>query len=472
MALRQTLSKPFTVEPTADHTHTVVFLHRFPEATSDADLPDKVLSSKHTKNHKTLREQFPRIRWVFPFAKTGGHPYGNLTAKDKAAVGLSAAQARSPYITQILLQEAERAGGLDRVILGGQGETAVAAHEAMASFPEISASMRRSEQLPHGDGVANFLRDTFHAPGWTDAAAHPRLAGFVGMHADSREVTRDIARYGVASKAPNDAPWVNTSIVVNTPHCFIHGGYKVQTTTWDGRRIDDFARFLAEELGIYREVDPQETHPGGKETLTPKDRSQQKEPVEKKGELNDAQKHALAMAKDKKANEALTEKIRRRIEADKVERKFRQDRERQARLAREAREVREGEAQAQVQGSSSTKGQSSSQSQSWNPAFGPIDDEDDEDHFDRSEYRVHRRDDDDGDQAGYQLQYHPKKKPKKQPPGRRAAGESEWETPTGVRGEMSEAQMRAFGLVSEEDKAVVKNEGLEDGMAVVKTDNE
>ncbi|KAK0716136.1 hypothetical protein B0H67DRAFT_554510 [Lasiosphaeris hirsuta] len=470
MALRQTLSKPFTVEPTTDHTHTVVFLHRFPEATSDADLPDKVLSAKCTKNHKTLREQFPGIRWVFPFAKTGGHPYGNLTAKDKAAVGLSATQARSPYITQILLQEAERAGGLDHVILGGQGETAVAAHEAMASFPEISAGTLRprSEQLPYGREVANFLRDTFHAPGWTDAVAHPRLAGFVGMHADSREVTRDIARYGVASKAPNDAPWVNTSIVVNTPHCFIHGGYKVQTTTWDGRRIDDFARFLAEELGVYRAVDPQETQPGGKETLTPKDRSQQKELVEKKKELNDAQKHALAMAKDKKANEALADKIRRRIEADKVERKFRQDREYQARLAREAREA-EAQAQAQAQGSSSTKGQSSSKSQSRNPGFGPMDDEDDEDHFDRSEYGVvHRRDDDDGDQ----LQYRPKKRSGKQPPGRRAAGESEWETPSGVRGEMSEAQMRAFGLISEEGKVVVKNEGLEDGMVVVKTDNE
>jgi len=455
MALRQKLSKPFTVEPTADHTHTVVFLHRFPESTSDADLPDKVLCSKRTKNHKTLREQFPSIRWVFPFAKTGGvHPYKNLTAEDKAAVGLSAAQARSPYITQILLQEAERAGGLDHVILGGQGDTAIAAHEAMASFPEITAAMRSEP-----DGVTNFLRDTFHAPEWTDAAAHPRLAGFVGMHADSREVTRDIASYGIASKAPNDPPRVNTSIMVNTPHSFIHGGYKVQTTTWDGRRIDDFAKFLAEELAVHRELDPEETQPGGKETLAPKDRTQQK-PVEKKDDLNEAQKFALLVAKEKKANEALAEKVKRRIEADKVERKFRQDRERQAREAREAAARRAAE--AQTQGHSQSHSQSQSQSQSHRSVKFEEEDLEDEYLEGQSIFGGHHLGSDGGDDDQHEPQYRPQKKSKKQPPGRRAAGDTEWATPSAVRGQMSEAQMRAFGLIRGEDKDVVKKEGSED----------
>ncbi|KAK0624123.1 hypothetical protein B0T14DRAFT_193393 [Immersiella caudata] len=198
-ALRQTLTKPFVVEPTMDHTHTVVFLHRFPETTTAAIIPSKVLSSRRTKNHKTLTKQFPSVRWVFPYAKTGPRPYADFTADDKDAVGLADANTRSPYITQILLQEAKRVGGLDKVVLGGQGETAIAAHESMACFPEITTAMRDEESA-----VEEFMKGTFYAPKWTDPAAHPKLAGFVGMHKDDGEVTRDAALRGVAAKARND----------------------------------------------------------------------------------------------------------------------------------------------------------------------------------------------------------------------------------------------------------------------------
>ena len=225
MALRQKLSKPFVVPPLSDHTHTVVFLHRFPESTSDEELPNKVLSAKRTRNHKTLQEQFPTVRWVFPFAKTGPRTYGNLTVQDKVAVGL--ANSSTPYIAQILLQEAKLVDGLDNVILGGQGETAVAGHEAMTSFPELGASLRSDVAQ-----VVKYLSTTFHSQSWTDLAMHPRLAGFVGMHAEAREVTRDVSSHSIASKVPNNPPRINTSIVVNTPHCFIHGGYKTQTVTW------------------------------------------------------------------------------------------------------------------------------------------------------------------------------------------------------------------------------------------------
>lgn len=406
MALRRTLSKPLVVEPALEHTHTVVFLHRFPESTSDEELPLKVLSAKRTKNHKTLREQFPGVRWVFPFAKTGARPYGNLSADDKAAVGMVTTH-RSPYITQILLQEARRAGGLDRVILGGQGETAVAAHEAMASFPEMGAALRSQP-----DEVARYLRDAFHTPSWTDAATHPRLAGFVGMHAEAREATRDIANYGIASKRPNDPPLVNTSIVTNTPHCFIHGGYRVQTATWDGRRIDDFAKFLAVELGIYRVADP-EGQPGGSETLTPKDRREQKQ-AEVREELTDAQKYALELARDKKENEALIDKIKRRIEADKVERKFRQQRERQA------RGILSNNADALVPSGSVKGGDDDGVAQRDSSESG----------------------------CGNEMRRLPRR-PRKPLPGRRAAGDTDWETPSGIRGDMGEARMKAFGLTSE-----------------------
>ncbi|GAB1315476.1 hypothetical protein MFIFM68171_05686 [Madurella fahalii] len=90
MALRQKLSKPFVVAPSSesDHTHTVVFLHRFPESTADEELPSKVLSAKKTGNHKNLLEQFPTIRRVFPYLKTGARPYGDLTPQEKRTIGL------------------------------------------------------------------------------------------------------------------------------------------------------------------------------------------------------------------------------------------------------------------------------------------------------------------------------------------------------------------------------------------------
>lgn len=457
MALCQKLRKPFVVDPTADHTHTVVFLHRFPESTSDEELPTKVISTKRTRNHKTLQEQFPTIRWVFPFAKAGARPYGNLTAEDKAAVGLETSP--SPYLTQILLQEARRLRyseitlGLDRVILGGQGETAVAGHDAMMSFPEVPTAIRDNP-----DKIARFLHTTYHVARWTDPRIHPRLGGFVGMHADSREVTRDIASYSAASKTTETAPpRINTSIVTNTPHLFIHGGYKVQTTTWDGRRIDDFAKFLAVDVGIYRVSDPQAL-PTNPYALTPKDRDQKKKPRDEAQELlNDAQKYALEVAKEKKANEALAEKVKIRIEADKVERKIRQERERQARLRRE---------QTSSRGAGNSAGPIQEQPRTLygrmgNPGLSPngygfdgtYDSHSDggelEEKFVKGEYS---EDEDDGDEepspdAG-------RYKKRRVAHGRRAAGDGEWAAPSGTRGQMSEGQLRAFGLIKSEGEEV------------------
>ncbi|KAF9880241.1 hypothetical protein CkaCkLH20_02195 [Colletotrichum karsti] len=323
MALRQQLTLSFVIDDTNDlHTHTVIFLHRFPESTTDEQLHEKVLCQKLTKNHKTLREQFPTIRWVFPFAKATARPWNNLTPEDRAAVGMTLGA--MPYITQVILHEAKRARGLDRIILGGQGETAEAAHEAMSSFPEC-----RTDNV---DDVAVFVEKYFH-PAWTELT-QLKLAGFVGMHAQDGEMTRDVKNLGIVSKQADGKQKVNTNIVVNTPHRFIHGGYKLQTKTWDGKRIDDFAKFL-DDIGVFRIPDEEK---GSKETLTPKDR----EPVKKwdpRENLNDVQKHALEVEEQKKANNALREKILVRIEADKVERKLLQERQRQRRMfAQEAQE--------------------------------------------------------------------------------------------------------------------------------------
>ncbi|KAM7197152.1 hypothetical protein V8F33_005811, partial [Rhypophila sp. PSN 637] len=335
MSLHQNLVAPFVVEPKEAHTHTVVFLHRLPEATKDADLPAKVLSAKRTSrnsNHQTLAEQFPTVRWVFPHPKCGHRPYNNLTAEDKAAVGLTGS---SPYITQILLREAkllrekaEVANGLERVILGGQGETAEAGHEAMASFPEVRASIRR---MP--DQVAAFMRETLHSSEWSDACTDPRLVGYVGMHAEDAVVTRDQTAYRAAtmkvvssssssSASPSDGG-VNSSIIANTPHRFIHGGYKVTTPKWDGRRYDEFASFLADDLGVYRV--PIAAPPKTDERLR-KERKAAAEEEARKHQLTAREKYLEELAANKVEEKERLDKVRRQIEADNRERRERAER--------------------------------------------------------------------------------------------------------------------------------------------------
>lgn len=69
--------------------------------------------------------------------------WSNLSAEEKRELGLTVPGV--PYVTQVILQEAGRVGGLDKIILGGQGRTAEAAHDAMSSFPESPVSSTTSE---------------------------------------------------------------------------------------------------------------------------------------------------------------------------------------------------------------------------------------------------------------------------------------------------------------------------------------
>lgn len=288
---------------------------------TDDELRNKVLSSKMTKNHKTLDEQFPTVRWVFPFPKAHARHWANLSLGDKDTLHLT--RPGIPYITQIILQESQKVGGLDKIVLGGQGETAEAAHEAMGSFPQPSTAECQDPQT-----MAAFIQQTFH-PTWTNIS-QLRLAGFVGMHAPNGHITRDVREYGIISKV-GGLMTANNTIIANTPHKFINGGYKLQTITWDGHRIDGFAQFLA-SLGVERVKKEDTNHPGN-EILTPRNRDK-KDEFDPRETLSDKQKYALEIIKQKAAVQKDRELILRRIEADKVERKIRQERERQTRLRR------------------------------------------------------------------------------------------------------------------------------------------
>lgn len=329
MSLRQHLISPLVISPVDKHTHTVIFLHRFSADTTEHELRSKILSAKMTRDHRTLAEQFPSVRWVFPYPKDHARHWSNLSPEDKIELGLAG---RLPYITQIILQEAENVGGLDKIVLGGQGETAEAAHDAMSSFPEPSAATRQEPEE-----TATFIQENFFHPAWTQVS-QLKLAGFVGMHAQDGHATRDVRNYSIATKTATSsaAATLNNAVVSNTPHKFINGGYKLQTTTWDGRRIDDFAAFLASIPGVHHLPGPVvvavAAGSNGNDLLTPKHRPPPARIDRAQDELDAKLKYAEEIKRQKAEDEKVKERVLRRIEENRVERALKRARERENRL--------------------------------------------------------------------------------------------------------------------------------------------
>ncbi|KAI0127167.1 hypothetical protein BJ170DRAFT_624469 [Xylariales sp. AK1849] len=446
MSLQQNLGKPLLLEPLKGHTHTVVFLHKFAPETTEKEVSNKVLSNKLTKDHTTLRLDFPTVRWVFPYPKL--HPNGRhwtgLSPQDIAGVGLD--DSGLPYITQIILQEAKHAGGLDKIILGGQGETAIAAHDAMTKFPEMAANQ--------SENMAAFIQQHFH-PSWTNIE-QLRLGGFIGMHPQSDKTTRDERDFWLMSKFAGKEK-VSSTIMRNTPHKFIQGGYKVQTVTWDGRRIDEFAESLAEN-GVTRVTDgSQASTEKETETLTPKDRTVPareglKEDNSNKRELTEEQKHAEDIKRQKKADKDAKERVLKRIDYDKLERKRRIEREKASRMqaATAAAQLTDGKAPKDIP---SKLTQPVTSNAFPNGRDGGNDDNADDDY-----------EDDAFNEPSYQNHLRKRKsiRERKQKPwlgwdSIKAGGDLEWKPR--AQGQMSESQMKALGLQRDENVKEEKDNG-------------
>ena len=224
----------------------------------------------------------------------------------------------------------------------------------------------------------------------------------------------------------------------------------------DSRRIDDFARFLATTVGVYR-VEDRKVQRGLQESLAPKIRSEQQ--AEKKDDLSEAQKYALELASDKKANEALADKIKRRIEADKVERKIRQAREREARLAaaESAKPAANTSDSVERDGSRSREsgldipGPRTLDGAVGSPGF--FGDADLDGNGSESNDSSHDIDEMETSRTNPGRRLRPRKRAL---PGRRVAGDTDWEDQKRQRGEMSDTQKKALGLL------VIKKEESEE----------
>ncbi|KAI4603068.1 hypothetical protein KJ359_005858 [Pestalotiopsis sp. 9143b] len=331
MSLRQELDLPLVMEAKDEHTHTVVFLHRFPAETTDDALLSKVLSQKKPGMLLTLQQRFPTVRWVFPHPKLHkaqqdriSH-FEGLSAEDIARLSLEDSDV--PYITQVILREARLIGSLDKVIVGGQGETAVAAHAAINRFPEIPSAARNNPEE-----AQTFIRQAF--PGdWTQASEF-KLAGFVGMHAVNDEGTQDQRTYLLVSKWANKKT-IKDNLVLNTPHKFIHGGTKKQDEPGDGARIQHFADFLTSiNVPSKAKHTPGPSNPVEAPQIGPRfakadePTSDESAAAKKERELAEREKYAALLKKRKRDEAAARERTLKIIEDDKIERQIRRERER------------------------------------------------------------------------------------------------------------------------------------------------
>ncbi|KAI1264614.1 hypothetical protein F5Y18DRAFT_417589 [Xylariaceae sp. FL1019] len=328
------LRRPLVIYPEIEHTHTVIFLHRFAPTDSEYEIRCKALSTKMSKDNIALRDKFPSVRWVYPYVnqRPGAEQSDNSSRRDQsvedmAKLNLVSGSNSLPYITQLILQEAERVNGIDKIILGGQGETAVAAHEAMMSFTQPPPDMfNQPEELKL------FIQQTFHNDKWTEIP-DIKLGGFIGMHAENGPLTRDVQEHGVARKFANSTH-INEMIVKNTPHCFIRGGYKTHTVSWDGRRIDEVEGFL-KEIGVSSAATADNTKGIKSEPidrLTPKYyRPDPKQKKIEKDPRSSVDKHLEEVKKQKAADEEARKRTLMRIEDDRIDRIARNKRESDAR---------------------------------------------------------------------------------------------------------------------------------------------
>jgi hypothetical protein len=270
------------------------------------------------------------VRWVFPHAKLHDgpergrdykSPWSGLSPEDIAV--LEPEDTGVPYITQIILREATLIGSLDKIIVGGQGETAVAAHDAITSFPEITSFLG---QKP--DAVQEFIPK--HLPGQATELGQPRLAGFVGMHAPNKVTTRDQRGHWLTTQFSSRKK-VNECIVTNTHHQFIHGGFKTTDHSGDGCRIDEFEAFLASAGVVRADQVPITNQPKPKKlgpVQAPETQDDEKA-AKLQHELSERDKHLGLIKKQKAQTKEAHERAMMRIRDDRIERRVRKERQRQ-----------------------------------------------------------------------------------------------------------------------------------------------
>lgn len=148
--------KVLTLQPTAEHTHTIIFLHG--RGATAAEFLEEFFESQASDN-RFLPEIFPQVRWVFP---TSGilpsRAFGEISqwydmlSTDTPAVGESEHQteidAAVSRIVEIIRSESTALGGSYQVILAGISQGCTIG---------IQALLRQDSQLGGFIGLSSWL---------------------------------------------------------------------------------------------------------------------------------------------------------------------------------------------------------------------------------------------------------------------------------------------------------------------------
>ncbi|KAI1259406.1 hypothetical protein F5Y18DRAFT_300712 [Xylariaceae sp. FL1019] len=187
MSVQATLIKPWVIEPTTQHTHTMIFVQKFSQTQTECQIWEQLVCHKICWKRHSLRQHFPSMKWVFPHGKIPSNGSSleshtnvweptDLSSDERTAVNLNWGK-EVPYLTQIILNEAQLIGGTDKIILGGQGIGAVAAQRALQGFdkPPIATP------LPLPEGPREFIH-TYVANVSGLPKRQVKIAGFFNMH--------------------------------------------------------------------------------------------------------------------------------------------------------------------------------------------------------------------------------------------------------------------------------------------------
>jgi predicted esterase len=269
------------LEPKAQHTHTIVFLHG--RGSSGSEFAEELLESKLSTG-TTLPEQLPHWRWVFPsspelwstaFEETmpawfEAHSLTDPTARQDLQMGGLRDAVR--YVTRLVEEDMARLGGAaQRVVLGGISQGgAVAIWTLLCAgggdvARRLGGFVAASTWLPFAENLERYLggEDPADHGATGDGARVSEADGFVEeMTASARRALR---QRGASEPALHPVPvflahgtddaYVDIELGRQAASVLSKAGLKVQWKDYSGadqeghwlkepEEFDDIARFL------------------------------------------------------------------------------------------------------------------------------------------------------------------------------------------------------------------------------------
>lgn len=204
------------IAPETEHTHTVIFLHG--RGSTAQDLAEGLFMLKSSSG-RSLCESFPSVRWVFPqaellYCEENGQDWSQwfdvwniLDYTDREELQAPGLQSSVKSIIKLVHQEAQKIGGLHKVVLAGFSQGGSTAIYVLLHMPPLETSSEPPRKRLRSDSVEG-------------KPAQQHLAGLMGFSCrlpfpgGTLEETREVLGLDVE---PNDEILRNTPVFL--AHC-------------------------------------------------------------------------------------------------------------------------------------------------------------------------------------------------------------------------------------------------------------